>query len=93
MCLDALTGSSRFANNRWGGHKGRPIARLTRVALSSPVAFGFLCETTFGLTGGTKGAFAVTGAVSWSVTVVPPALPVTTATLVKLDCTFGRVHW
>jgi hypothetical protein len=52
-----------------------------------------LCETTFGTTfGGTKAFLAVTGAVSWAVTVFSPALPVTTATLLKLAVTSGRVQ-
>jgi hypothetical protein len=37
-------------------------------------------------------ALAVTGAVSWAVTVVPPAVPEATATLVKFVVTFARVH-
>jgi len=52
-----------------------------------------LCETTFGLIFlGTRAAFAVTGAVSRAVTVVEPAVPVATATLLKLDLTFARVQ-
>ena len=52
-----------------------------------------MCETTFGTTfGGTNGFLAVTGAVSWAVTFVEPAVPVATATLVKLERTFALVQ-
>jgi len=41
---------------------------------------------------GTKGATALTGAVSLAVTVWVPAVPVAVATLVKSDLTLGRVQ-
>jgi hypothetical protein len=62
------------------------------------VAFGFLCETTFGFfffftTFFGVSAFVFTGAVSVAVTFDPDGgVPVAVATLLKFARTFGRVH-